>query len=119
MAAEKTFENKVKTFLKNNNCYHFKYWGGGQFTKAGIPDIICCCNGKFLGIEIKAMNGKPSSLQVHNLKLIDSINGYGVLLYPDQFDMFKKFISCMNEDDWTSANYYYQIMKGRWTMYDN
>lgn len=48
-----------------------KYWGGAAYTKSGIPDILSCCNGKFLGIEVKAKNGKPSELQLYNLKKID------------------------------------------------
>ena len=50
MASEKNFENRIKFFLKSNNCYFIKYWGGGEFTKAGVPDILACCNGRFLGI---------------------------------------------------------------------
>lgn len=46
MASEKNFENRIKSFLKSNNCYFIKYWGGGEFTKAGVPDILACCNGR-------------------------------------------------------------------------
>lgn len=96
MAAEKNFENKVKKFLKEQNCYFLKYWGGGQFTKSGVPDILCCCNGSFVAIELKAPNGKPSELQLHNLKRIDEARGYALLLYPDKFDDFKRFIGYLN-----------------------
>ena len=92
MGAEKNFENKVKDFLKKENCWFVKYWGGGEFTKAGIPDILCCCNGYFLGIEIKAPKGKPSELQKWNIKKIIEKCGYGVILYPDQFDDFKELV---------------------------
>ena len=48
MAAEKQFENKVKTYLKKlPNCWFIKYWGGGM-SKAGIPDLLCCINGIFI-----------------------------------------------------------------------
>lgn len=53
MAAEKNFENKIKGFLKDHGCWFLKYWGGAAYTKSGIPDILACCNGKFLGIEVK------------------------------------------------------------------
>ena len=52
MAAEKLFEDKLKKFLKEEGCYFVKYWGGGQFTKVGTPDLLICCNGWFLGIEV-------------------------------------------------------------------
>lgn len=114
MAEEKNFENKVKQFLESKGCYFFKYWGGGQFTKAGIPDIICCHNGYFVGIEIKAKNGKPSPLQIHNLKKIDESGGYGVLLYPEDFELFKIFMMGLGID----YDERYEQLKGRWMNID-
>ena len=114
IASEKNFENRIKSFLKSNNCYFIKYWGGGEFTKAGVPDILACCNGKFLGIEVKAKNGKPSPLQIHNLKKIDEAGGYGILLYPDHFELFKNFIDCLKVDD-ANTVYNYKLLKRRWS----
>lgn len=98
MAQEKTFENKVKKFLKDQNCYFVKYWGGGQFTRSGIPDILCCCNGYFVGVEVKANNGKPSDLQMFNVREINKVNGFAFVLYPSAFGRFKKFIEDLNRD---------------------
>jgi Holliday junction resolvase len=113
MATEKNFENKVKEFLKDQGCWFIKYWGGGQFTKEGIPDILCCCNGHFLGIEIKAPKGRPSPLQIHNLKKIDEAGGYGVLLYPKDFDTFKLLVKNLNESN-IASGLSYEALKGRW-----
>ena len=113
MASEKTFENKIKKFLKTKGCWSLKYWGGAAYTKAGIPDILCCCNGYFLGIEVKAANGKASPLQLHHLKKIDEAGGYGILLYPDQYTLFQNFIDCLLLND-DNANRNYEILKGRW-----
>lgn len=118
MASEKNFENRVKNFLKEQGCYFFKYWGGGEFTKAGIPDIIGCVEGFFLGIEIKASNGKPSPLQVHNLRKIDESGGAGILLYPDEFELFKKFVSCLKAGDLVNGQYNYELLKGRWLEWE-
>ena len=113
MGAEKNFENKVKDFLKDQGCWFVKYWGGGEFTKAGIPDILCCCHGWFMGIEIKAPRGKPSALQLHNLKKIDEAGGFAILLYPKDFDVFRDFTVCLNNDN-TNYVEYYEELKGRW-----
>ena len=91
MAAEKNFEEKVKKYLDERNDWYLKYWGGGGFTKSGIPDLLVCDCGRFLGIELKANNGKPSLLQLYNLKKIREAGGIGVLLYPKEFELFKKF----------------------------
>ena len=92
MTGEKIFENKVKRFLDSEGAWYIKYWAGAQYTKTGIPDILACINGTFYGIEVKAMNGKPSLLQLVNLRNIRQAGGVGVLLYPDEFDRFVEFV---------------------------
>lgn len=114
MASEKNFEKRIKTFLTMEGCWFIKYWGGGEYTKAGVPDILCCCNGFFVGIEVKSPTGKPSKLQLHNLKQIDKCCGFAVLLYPDQYQLFKNFILCLNADDLENAEKNYELLKERW-----
>ena len=41
---------------------------GGPMQQTGIPDIIGCYKGKFVGIEVKVGNNTPSALQVVVLK---------------------------------------------------
>jgi hypothetical protein len=97
MAAEKNFEEKVKTFLKDRDCWFIKYWGGGQFTKAGVPDLIICVDGNFVAVELKAPKGRPSALQIKCLQDIVHANGIAILLYPKDFDAFKNFIDELKE----------------------
>lgn len=104
MAAEKEFENKVKAFLKEQGCWFIKYWGGGGFTKSGVPDLLVCCKGSFLGVELKARSGRPSVLQVRELGRIRSAGGYAVLLYPQDFDLFKELVHYLSVGDTESAD---------------
>lgn len=113
MGSEKQFENRIKNVLKAKNCYFIKYWGGGEFTKSGVPDILCCVNGSFVGIEVKSATGKPSDLQIYNLKKITESGGYGILLYPDQFEDFLIFLDFLQAKDPRSAVYYMKL-KARW-----
>jgi len=103
LAAEKNFENKVKRYLEEYGAWILKYWGGAAYTKSGIPDLLVCSDGCFLGIEIKAVTGKPSLLQIYHLQKIRQSGGYGILLYPKDFEQFKKF----NEHK-THSNSWYQ-----------
>ena len=105
MAAEKIFENKIKDFLKEYGCWHVKFFANA-YTKAGIPDILACVNGYFVGIEVKAKNGKPSDLQIYNLQKIEDSGGFAVLLYPDDFEDFKKMIFHILDDEIDSAWYF-------------
>jgi len=53
MAAEKSFENKIKAELHNKGAWRVKFFANA-FTPSGIPDILSCYNGRFLGIEVKS-----------------------------------------------------------------
>lgn len=97
MTPEKTFENKVKAFLKEQGCWFVKYWSGNaqngrKFTKDGIPDLLVCIQGSFMAIELKAENGKPTELQLWNIEQIKKAGGYAFVLYPYQFEEFKRLI---------------------------
>lgn len=103
MAAEKNFENRLKKFLESEGCWFVKFFANA-YTKSGIPDILCCCNGYFVAVEVKAPNGKPSELQKYNIQKINDSGGYGVILYPDQFDDFNHMIQALKINyDYTAS----------------
>ena len=97
MAEEKTFENKIKKFLKKKGCWVLKTWSNGV-QRSGIPDLLVCCNGVFLGIEVKAENGKPTELQLWNIEEIKKSGGIAMVLYPKDFENFKKLITFINNE---------------------
>lgn len=75
---EKNIENKIKSYLKSKGAYYFKHHGN-QFSKVGVPDIIVCYKGRFIGIEVKNETGKTSPLQDINLKMINDNGGIGIV----------------------------------------
>lgn len=105
MAQEKNFENKIKTYLTQHGAWFVKYWAGAKFTKEGIPDILACIHGEFYAIEVKAPNGKPSVLQLVMLRKIRQAGGWGILLYPDDYDGFINHIKTGDN------NWYYENIK--------
>lgn len=115
MALEKIFENKIKNYLTKQGAWFVKYWGGGEFTKSGIPDILVCYQGKFIGVEVKSDKGKPSELQKHHLMEIHKAGGYGILLYPKDFQKFKDVVECLDEGlPKLSEVLYHDLMKPFW-----
>lgn len=110
MAAEKNFENKVKLFLSEQGCWTLKTWSNGV-QRAGVPDLLVCCNGNFVGVELKAPNGKVSEIQKWNLNKIKESGGYAILLYPDKYEIFKNFILALNAGREEVASIYYLQLK--------
>lgn len=87
--SEKAFENKIKAYLKSIGAYFIKTHGD-RFSRVGTPDIIACVNGHFVAVEVKAENGRPSELQLHHIEEIKRAGGYATILYPKDFEKFKK-----------------------------
>ena len=115
IAAEKNYENKVKKFLEEQGAWLVKYWAGASYTKAGIPDVLACVNGIFFGIELKAPKGKPSELQLYNLRKIDEAGGFGILLYPNDFELFKELVKAVKEHQVEVIMHVYdEQLKRRW-----
>lgn len=100
MAQEKSFENKIKKFLEKEGAWHVKFFAN-SFTKSGIPDILACINGYFVGVEVKAQNGKPSELQLYNIRKIREAGGFAMVLYPSGFNEFKQFIVGLTHDEFS------------------
>ena len=94
MGQEKNFENKIKGWLKANDCYFVKFFAN-RMTKTGVPDILACVNGFFVGIEVKAQNGKPSELQLYNVRKIREAGGFAYIVYPSGWNTLKKILEDM------------------------
>lgn len=92
---EGKFQEQVIKYLKSHpRCWYTKVWGGG-LQRSGIPDILACINGLFIALELKAENGKPTPLQVYNIEQIKKSGGIGYILYPSQFEDFKREIESL------------------------
>ena len=97
MAKEKIFETKIKKMLKEKGAYHVKFFANG-YTRSGVPDILACVNGYFVGIEVKAQNGRPSELQLYNVQKIRESGGFAFVVYPSGYDQLKSFIDGVKHD---------------------
>ena len=108
IAQEKSFEKKVKKWLEKQGIYplgtpeqditvppcgyYEKRWGGGIYTKKGLPDLHVVVNGINIDAELKAPNGKPSELQEHNVVQINQSGSISMILYPEGFQNFKNIV---------------------------
>lgn len=108
MAAEKSFETKLKVWLESEGIYALgteqqkmttppcgyweKRWGGGKYIKSGMPDMHIVVNGISIEAELKAPKGKPNDLQIQKLNQIDDAGCISLVLYPKDFEKFKRLV---------------------------
>lgn len=52
---------------------------GGPFSKPGDPDIVCCINGHYVGIEAKTKTGRATELQLQRGREIEKAGGIFIL----------------------------------------
>lgn len=93
---EKKFELKIRKFLDGIGAWTLKTYSNGV-QRAGVPDLLCCVNGYFVGIEVKSEKGKPSALQIWNIEKIREAGGVAIVLYPDGFEDFKSLMVKLSE----------------------
>ena len=48
---------------------------GGPYGTSGVPDIICCYKGRFLGLEVKLPSSKLTELQKRAIEKINRAGG--------------------------------------------
>lgn len=98
MTPEAKVKAKIKAVLKEEEIYYAMPIGTG-YGNSGVPDFLCCVNGRFLGVEAKANGGKPTELQKKNLKDIELSGGYSVVINEDASDIqyLREFIKQLKE----------------------
>lgn len=99
MAKEKIFEDKIKKELANREAWRVKFFANA-FTPAGIPDILACYNGRFLGIEVKGGSSYGlTDLQKYNLKHIREAGGIGICVYPSGWEQFLEMLNRLDSGE--------------------
>ena len=77
---ESRFQTKVINYLESRGaCVYPQHIS--SFSNAGTPDVIACYKGRFIAVETKVKGGKPSPLQVYEIKKIIKAQGYAIVAY--------------------------------------
>ena len=77
-----TPEQKIKKQIKDYITRIGGFWSivqGGPYSKPGDPDLICCVEGRYIGIEAKTPMGKPTELQLQRGREIEQAGGIWIL----------------------------------------
>jgi Holliday junction resolvase len=86
-------KDKVVKILKQYGVYYFFPVTGG-YGASGIPDIICCHNGRFIAIECKAGKNKTTALQDAHIARIRAAGGVAVVINEENVDGIINAIGC-------------------------
>jgi len=93
-----THEAKVKAsvvkLLKKHSIYYF-FPATHGYGRSGVPDIICCYNSLFMGIECKAGKGKTTALQERELSKIRDAGGVTFVVNEETIEELRQYL----EDD--------------------
>ena len=81
MTPESKVKAKVKAWLQARGIWNCTPVGS-QFGNAGVPDILCCWDGRFLGIEVKApgKRGNTTDMQKRQLAGITAAGGTAIVV---------------------------------------
>ncbi len=93
---EKKVKDKVKKMLAAHGAYYFMPATHG-YGSSGVPDIIACLDGVFLGIECKANGNKPTALQIKNLQELSSAGGVAVVIDETGFEVLENLLTDVNK----------------------
>ena len=92
MTPEKKVKEKVKKVLKQLHCYYCMPATGG-YGASGVPDIIACYQGRFIGIECKANGNKATALQQKHLCEISVAGGVSLIIDETNIDMLEYYVT--------------------------
>lgn len=71
-------KQKIKKYLNERGCWFFCPFMAGR-GGSGVPDIIACLHGRFVGIEVKGPKGKLTQRQIRQWN--DIANAQGMFVW--------------------------------------
>ena len=85
---EGEIKDQVRKILDEMNAYYF-FPATNGYGRTGIPDVIACIGGHFVGIECKAGSKQPTALQQRELDNIEKAEGTGLVVNADNIKYLK------------------------------
>jgi len=91
MTPEKKVKNEVAKLLIQHHVWYFMPVSNGM-GRHGIPDFICCNNGRFFAVECKAGAGKVTALQERELARIHEAHGDTFVINETNLETLKDYL---------------------------
>lgn len=104
MKNEGQLTSQIKNYLSSKGAYCEKIFGGG-YQSSGIPDILCCYKGLFIGIEVKSPTGKGRASDIQKLKIKRIRECGGIAFITDSLEEVERLFNWID-----NSNYGYDVM---------
>lgn len=95
---EKRVKDAVVKILKSRGVYYFFPVTGG-YGRSGLPDIVACHRGIFVGIECKAGNNKPTALQLSELGKIIEAGGQAIWVSEGSLELVVEVLNLIEGEE--------------------
>ncbi len=96
MTPEAKVKKRVVDVIKKNSAYYF-FPATGGYGRSGVPDIVCCYRGVFVGIECKAGSNKPTGLQELEMAKIRSAGGFTLVVNEDNINGVQELFDAIDK----------------------
>lgn len=70
-----------------------------QLAIRGTPDLLLCCSGRFVALELKSEGGKLSALQRYNLECVRQAGGYAIVASPSNWREVSYLLAKLDEGE--------------------
>jgi Holliday junction resolvase len=94
---EKKVKDKVVKLLKQYGVYYF-FPATHGFGRSGVPDVVCCFKGRFIGVECKAGNNTPTVLQEKEMADIRKAGGTTFVINELNLTLLDNYLRGQDED---------------------
>jgi len=110
MTPEAKVKKQVKEILDRHNAYYFMPATGG-YGASGVPDIVACINGMFVGIECKADGNQPTKLQLKHLNDIADSGGLAFTVDASSLGVFAMSLATYIAPAYVGETHFYNLTK--------
>lgn len=84
-------KKQIRKMLDAAGAYYAMPIGSG-YGNSGVPDFLICSDGKFIAVEAKAGNNKPTALQEQHIAEIQAAGGIALVINENNLNTLKELL---------------------------
>jgi pantoate kinase len=88
---EAKVKKQIRKMLDEAGAYYAMPIGSG-YGNSGVPDFLICSDGKFIAVEAKAGNNKPTALQEQHIAAIQTAGGIALVINENNLNTLKELL---------------------------